>query len=74
MEIGAVMARRARVMERQGLLGCEVSEVVEGVGEGVDRGLVAAVLVLIRFGGQSELVTVSVGDVFGKLVENGSQE
>lgn len=75
----------ADVMARQGLypdappkpcvLGYEVSGIVERVGEGVGGGLVGRpVLATTRFGGQSELVSVPVDDVFEKPAVLGFEE
>jgi len=67
----------ADIMARQGLypdapkkpcvLGYEVSGLVEEVGEGVDRALLGkSVLAPTMFGGQSEMVSVPVNQVFEK--------
>src|SRR6266853_1781485 len=67
----------ADIMARQGLypdgppkpcvMGYEVSGVVEAVGDGVDQNLIGKpVIAMTRFGGQAELVAVSVAQVFAK--------
>ncbi len=70
----------ADILARQGLypdgppkpcvMGYEVSGVIEGVGDGVDPGIVGeAVIAMTRFGGQAELVCVPDAQVFEKPPE-----
>ena len=70
----------ADILARQGLypdgppkpcvMGYEVSGVIEGVGEGVDPGIVGEpVIAMTRFGGQAELVCVPDAQVFEKPAE-----
>jgi len=67
----------ADILARQGLypdgppkpcvMGYEVSGVIDGVGEGVDPGIVGEpVIAMTRFGGQAELVCVPDAQVFEK--------
>jgi NADPH:quinone reductase-like Zn-dependent oxidoreductase len=67
----------ADILARQGLypdgpakpcvMGYEVSGLVEAVGANVDQSLIGkAVIALTRFGGQSELITVSASQLFEK--------
>jgi len=70
----------ADILARQGLypdgppkpcvMGYEVSGLIEGVGEGVDQGIVGEpVIAMTRFGGQAELVCVPDAQVFEKPAE-----
>lgn len=70
----------ADILARQGLypdgppkpcvMGYEVSGIIEGVGEGVDPGIVGEpVIAMTRFGGQAELVCVPDAQVFEKPAE-----
>jgi NADPH:quinone reductase-like Zn-dependent oxidoreductase len=70
----------ADILARQGLypdgppkpcvMGYEVSGVIEGVGEGIDPGIVGEpVIAMTRFGGQAELVCVPDAQVFEKPAE-----
>src|SRR6476619_6246628 len=80
IRVRAAGLKFADILARQGLypdgppkpcvMGYEVSGVIEGVGEGVDPGIVGEpVIAMTRFGGQAELVCVPDAQVFEKPAE-----